>query len=769
MISTRQGCLTSAAVLLMALAASAPAAAQSALAPGAVSEPLPQEAQAVVQNYGMFDKSAPVGLTADTLQHDEVSQTVTASGHVELTQGQRILKADEVTYNLGTDTVAAKGNVILVEPNGDVHFADEVHLSQKMSAGSVKGLQSYLGAGGRFEAAEGQRATDKVTMKDASYTPCECEADERGHPAWQIKAREVTYDEAEHRVSYKKARFELFGIPLFWTPFLSHPDGQIKRKSGFLSPDAGFDSELGGFITSKYYWALAPDHDMTLGVMTPTRVNPVALAEYRQRFGQAELTLDGSTTYSPRTDSVAGRDVRLDDEWRGHLFADGLWNIDDKWRAGLNLNLTSDDQYLRQYNFSNEDVLENEVYAERFSGRDYAVARLLGFQDVRVREERTDQPDVLPEVIASFVGEPNAMLGGRWNLDMSLLGLQRDGTGQDMDRIVTEAGWEKKYITDFGLVSTIQALARGDAYYVNDRDIATAGSGRSNDATKTRFFPSVTGTTSLPMVKPLEKAQAVIEPIVSVTASPHIDSVDDDIPDEDSQDVQVDASNVFDPNRFPGQDRIEDGSHATYGMRTGLYGYDGSHADIFVGQSYRFDDDHNPFPDGSGLSRQSSDLVGQISASYEGRMALNYRFQLDSTDMSSQRHEVDGYADFGRVTLSTRYLFAKALEGTTIDESREQIQNNVAYSLTEHWRVRVGGLHDLGEDPGLRKAVMGIDYFGCCLSFSATAERNLTTDSSGDSGTEVMVRLGLKGLGEFQQGPNLNGGKRRAEPLDGVP
>jgi LPS-assembly protein len=41
---------------------------------------------------------------------------------------------------------------------------------------------------------------------------------------------------------------------------------------------------------------------------------------------------------------------------------------------------------------------------------------------------------------------------------------------------------------------------------------------------------------------------------------------------------------------------------------------------------------------------------------------------------------------------------------------------------------------------------------------SLTAERNLTTDSSGDSGTDIMFRIGLKGLGDFQSSSNSGWG-----------
>jgi LPS-assembly protein len=696
-----------------------------------------------------IDPNAPVDFTADSLSHDEDGQVITASGHVELSQAGRIVRADTIVYNMKTDTITARGHVVLDEPNGDVHFADEVELSNKLRDGFVRGMQSYLANGGHFTAAEGRRTGGTLlTMNDATYTPCDCETDEKGDPAWQLKAKKVTYDQTAHRVSYRDATFDLFGVPLAWTPYLSHPDGKIKQKSGFMVPKFGYNSRLGAIVSEGYYMALAPDHDATVGTMLTTEKAPVLLGQYRQRWAQAELKVDGSGTSSDRADSIGGKTVQTDDEFRGHLFAEGRWDMTDTWRSGVNLELTTDDQYLREYNFSSKDVLENQIYAERFSGRDYADVRLIAFQDVRVQEEQTDQPNVLPEVTAEFVGDPNGMFGGRWKLDTSALGLERS-SGQDMTRFVTTADWQRRFISDMGIVSTLDLSARGDAYAVQDRDIP-AGSSLKDSGTAGRFLPQAHLVNSLPFAKPLEKAQVVVEPLVALTVAPNINAADPDIPNEDSQDVQVDASNLFNADRFPGEDKIEDGSRVTYGVRTGLYGYGGSYGDVFFGQSYNLSNAHNPFPQGSGLENQRSDYVGQVAGVYDGRYGIDYRFQLSSESMASTRHELDAYGNFGRLDLSTRYLFAKGLEGTDIDESRQQLGVGAGYRMTEHWRVRGTTLYDLGQEPGLRQATLGLDYFGCCLSFSVNAERNLTSDVSGDSGTDVMFRLGLKGLGEFQ-------------------
>ncbi len=691
----------------------------------------------------------PVDFTADNLTHDDMAQIITATGNVILIQGGRTVKADQIRYLMNEDKVIAKGHVVLLDENGDTHMAEEAELNNAMKEGFVLGVQSYLAQGGRFTADKAERKQGTVLMTNASYTPCDCDTDNEGNPGWQIRASELTYHEDEHRVSYKNARFEMFGVPVFWTPYLSHPDGQVKRKSGLLSPMAGYDSELGLMVQESYYWDIAPNKDATMGLLLTTQEAPVAIGQYRHRFENASLVVDGSLTYSGRTDSIAGLDVAQGNETRGHLFSEGRWDINNKWRAGTNLQLTTDDQYLRQYDFSGDDVLENEIYVERFSGRDYAVGRVLAFQDVRIQDERVDQPNVLPEIITSFVGEPNQTLGGRWKVKVSALGLQREGNGQDMSRFVLETNWQRRLESEYGLLTTVDLNLRGDAYYTSDRENSGLAA-TINDGEDTRGIGQAHIVSSYPLVKQFENSQVVVEPMAALTLAPSISAQSGYFPNEDSQDVQIDASNVFNPDRFPGKDRIEDESRVTYGLKTGLYAHSGSYINAFAGQSYRFDDDDNPFPVGSGLSSQESDVVGQLSGVYNNRYGFNYRFQLDSEQLASQRHEFDGYANWDRLSLNGRYLYANALGGTGIDDSREQVDLWAGYFVTPKWRLRGRSLYDLGDEPGLRKAGLGLDYYGCCMSFSVNADRSLTSDASGDSGTDITFRVGLKNIGEFE-------------------
>lgn len=685
-----------------------------------------------------------VDFQAVTISYDEASQIITAEGQVEVAQAGRIVKSDKIIYNLPQDKVEAIGNVVMMDKNGDVHFAERAELKTKLKDGYIQKLKSVLADGSRITASEGQKTGGKTVMKDASYTPCEeCKLNPDKPVLWQIVADEVTHDDENHSIDYKNAKFEVYGVPVAYVPYFSHSDGTIKQKSGFLTPKLSLNSQLGFGLESRYYWGISPSEDATIGAKVFSKNIPQITGEYRKRFDNAKLEFDSSATYSNDNN-----DTENDRKARAHLFGKGLWDINDKWRSGLNLQLSTDDTYLREFDITRDNVLENQIYVERFDDRDYFSARALAFQDVRVSNRSVDQPNILPEIQASFLGNPNDLLGGRWNADFSSLNLLREGSGQDILRGSTNLQWQRRDSIDLGFINTLSLSMRGDAYQIYDRDLNSnvGGTGGENAF---RFYPVIHDVVSYPVAKNMGSAQIIIEPTVSFTMSSKTKN-DTKIPNEDSQDAQIDTTNIFEANRFPGLDRVEDKSHITYGSRAGIYADDGSLGEFFLGQSYRFDNDSNPFPDGSGLSEQESDVVGQVTIQYQNLYDLNYRFQLGSDNFQSERHELDASADFGRLSLSTTYLYARELENTDIQDSRQQIYGASAYELDENWNLSSHVRYDLSkEEEGLRSTGLGLNYIGQCFNILTSLRRNYSDKETGDNATEFSVQLGLKNIGSF--------------------
>jgi LPS-assembly protein len=687
----------------------------------------------------------PVKFNSKSLSHDDEKQTVTAQGDVELVQGNQILRANKMVYHLDTDTVEAIGNVSLLDDEGNVSFAEYVSLNKSMKDGFVHSLLSLLADGSRFTASEARRENGtKMTLTDASYTPCKvCETDPK--PLWQIKADKVIHDETDHSVKYKNARLEFAGVPLAFAPIFSHADPSVKRKSGFLRPSYGYSSEQGAHAEAGYYFGdIRPDIDATVKVRPTSQAGVLVMGELRKRFEHGRMQFDGSFANSDRHEE----DGRIEeDQLRGHIFANGLYEIDEKWRAGFNVQRASDKEYLRLYDITHQDVLESRAYAERFSGRDYTNISAFNFQDVRLGL-RPEQPDILPSLEHRSLGEPGGLFGGRWTAGLSTLELRRSGTDQDVQRGSVDLGWERRDVSRAGFVTRVNLSGRGDFYAVQDSNAAVLNPALDSSTQQGRGMAVASVDVSYPMVKRVEKAQVMIEPQIGLSASPQTDDTPLEIPNEDSIDIQLDSNNLFSGNRFPGIDRVEDGARVNYGIRAGLYGDNGRYGKIFLGQSYRLDDDVI-FPVGSGLEDKASDVVGQINASVSKYLSGDYRFQMDNRSLVIHRHEFQAHLGNDMVSVNGKYIFIDPTAGTGFTESRQQALLDGVYYFRPNWWLNAGALADMGEEPGLRKATLGVNYADECFSFSLQGARSLITEASGENGTVLMMRVGLKNLGEF--------------------
>ena len=92
---------------------------------------------AAAQNVKL-DRVTPVLITADEVNYDRDRNTVVAKGHVEVSQGPRVMKADEVMYNQKTKVVIATGHVSVLEPGGEVLSADRMEVKDDLKEGVIQ-------------------------------------------------------------------------------------------------------------------------------------------------------------------------------------------------------------------------------------------------------------------------------------------------------------------------------------------------------------------------------------------------------------------------------------------------------------------------------------------------------------------------------------------------------------------------------------------------------------------------------------------------------
>ena len=702
----------------------------------------------------------PVVLRADELTYDRDQGLIVASGNVEIAQGERILLADRLTYNQLTDAVTATGNVSLLEPSGDVVFASHFELSDQMKNGIARDIRILLADDARF-AANGAVRTDgtRTEMIKAVFSPCRLCPEHPGRPPlWQIKAARVVHDQERQNIVYRDAVLEFFGIPVAYTPYFTHPDPTVERRSGFLAPIIGSSSQLGLTMQTPYYFELGPHRDATFAPIFTTDEGVVLTGEYRQRTQTGKFEFAGSITRPESRDAkgevVDGRDIR------GHIDGSGQFDLGDTWRWGFQAERASDDTYLKRYRFSSTDTLTSRLYLEGSRGGSYAAINSYAFQGLAACDDPEETPLVLPIAEYKYLGEPG-VLGGRFSIDANVMALMDSagsvvdkktpcptvvGSGANIRRFSISGGWSLPYLGRLGDIYTLSATLRGDLYWVDEVTVnPTADTPRSFSGVTGRIFPQIALDWRYPWVRQTGTVRQVIEPVVQLALSPYGGNPDK-IPNEDSKDFEFDDTNLFSLTRFPGLDRVDGGPRLSYGLRVGVYGASGGRTTAFIGQSIRptGDDDFSP---SSGLAGRVSDFVGRVVVSPSKYLDLAYRFRLGQDDLSVRRSELDLTAgpDWLRVKLGFLSLDEAPAEEDV--GKRQEINISGSAALGPNWSLTGRFRRDLTNGNTLR-AGGGIAYEDECLFFGVEVSRRfITPERDIGEGTSVTFTLRLKHLG----------------------
>jgi LPS-assembly protein len=688
-----------------------------------------------------------VHLVADEVGYDEDFGIYVARGHVEAQRGDKIIMADTLTYNERTKTVTANGNVAMLMPNGDTLFGNYVDVSEDFNDGIVQGFKGLFKDKSRLAAQTAQRVGgNKMVLKNAVYTPClPCKTDPSRQPVWQVKARDVVQDEVAETITYHNAWMEMWGVPIFWTPYFQHPAPGVERMTGLLEPRISASSGRAGYqYAQPYFITLGPDKDLTLTPIVrvggdPDPAGAVGDIEYRQRVRDGAFRLEISGTQEDRFGNE-NRDLVKHNEFRGHLEADGLFQINRDWRWGFNNKLTTDKTYLRQYHFGSPDWLENQLWAEGFFGRSYFDARAMGFQTTDKDFDSDNAPMVLPSLNYNFVGEPGPY-GAYWGLNVNTRNIIREDE-RDSLRFSVSPSWTLPYTSSIGDIYELKLSFQSDLYVVNDVDKDSndvTGENGDFDGVAGRFFPEASLKWRYPFVRPGETITQVFQPIAQLVLAPDCCNTGK-IPNDDSLAFEWDDTKVFDADRFSGLDRVDSGSRFNYGVEWTGYLPEGGYADVFLGQSLRFWNDGDELRDGSGIDDDLSDLVGRVTVVPADWLDLSYRFRLDVDELDMNRQDLGIAAGPEEFRLNLHYIH---LEDDVDGGREEQVSAGIRAKLGEYWTVGTNATYDI-HDTELLAVGSLLEYqdecFGMLLRASYAPESD-EEDTSGDFTAIVQFRF----------------------------
>lgn len=694
-----------------------------------------------------------VEFSADQVVYDSDSDVVTARGEVRMSREGNYLAADEVTWNRESGEVRASGNVVLQTPEGDKLVSESVVLTDTLRDGTVENLLVVLDNGGRIAAARAVRTGDITTLTNAIYSPCPITTATGclKQPSWAITAARVIDDPATKRIRFEGGRLQLFGVNLPLLPIFNIARGSGSA-SGWLIPDFSYSTRKGLEIAAPYHKVLGPNRDLTITPHVYTGVLPAIEGKYRELNSIGAYQVGGFLTYGTiedpdpdATDASEGRG------FRAYFEANGKAQLNPAWSVTGALRIASDKTVTRRYDITNDDRLRNFVNVERITPDSYITIAGWAFEGLRSDDVQKRIPIALPAIDARFMRD--GLVGGRLELQANSLAILRID-GQDTQRAFASAKWDLRRLTPWGQEVTVTAYGRGDIYHTNDLT-DTIPLYRGEPGWHTRAIGALAGDIKWPFAGPLFGGIQRLTPRVQLVLTPHTSNFD--IPNEDARSVDLEDSNLFALNRFPGYDRWEDKSRVTYGVDWALDRPNLSIATT-VGQSYRLVRGAPIFPDGTGLTGQVSDIVGRTRVRYGRFIELTHRFRLDKNNLAVRRNEIDFTIGSDQTYAQIGYLRLDRNIDPSVEDLRDKEELRLAGRVlfARYWSLfgsTVIDLTDASEDPlsiadGYEpvRDRLGILYADECLEIGLTWRRDHERIGTFRKGSTFSLHLALKGL-----------------------
>ncbi len=756
--------------------------------------------------------NTPMLVQADQIKYDYANDTVSAVGHVQIYYGGSTVEADQVIYDEKTKRLRAVGNARLTEANGRITYGQVINLTDDYRDGFVDSLHVEAPDDTRYAATRADRSQGKFTvLQNGIYTACEpCKDNPSKPPEWQVKAARIIHSDSDKMLYFEDATVDMFGLPVAYFPFLSAPDSTVKRKSGFLFPTFATGSAYGFSVTTPYYFNLAPDYDLTLYPRYMTQQGLMMGAEWNQRLINGSYSIKAAGLFQQDPSYFAseyGAGSPETKEFRGTALTAGEFDITNQWVWGWTGVLVTDptfitDYSLSQFNGTNLDPFHtgtsessegiSQLYLVGRGDRSYFDLRSIYYTGYSELDQQSQLPVVAPVLDYSRT-LPYQVMGGDLSYKINLTSLTRqqasydpiseaavadgicaNGTAETSNpallnksncllrgipgvytRGSAEVDWRSTVVTANGQMLTPFFQLRGDVASVDiDNQPGVANYIAPGEHELARIMPTAGLEYRYPLIDVEPWGTQTIEPIAQLILRPNETDIGE-FPNEDSQSLVFDDTNLFSIDKFSGWDRVEGGGRLNAGMQyTAQFNQAGSLNALF-GQSYQLyglnsysvGDITNTGLD-SGLQTNISNYVGRISYQPNSTYMFLARAQFDEATFATDRLELETRANFDRWGLSFLYGDYAAQPDLGFLTRREGFLTGATYKLTSNWILLGAAGYDLIAHQ-FNQTRLGLGYVDDCLmlAFNYVTGYAYNGTATPVQNTTFSLELSLRTLG----------------------
>lgn len=236
---------------------------------------------------------------ADKIIYYKNKNLIKTFGNSKYQDGKNILKAQNFIYDLQSKTIEATNNVVLLDEENNKFFFKKFKYFENKQIGIGNKAIANISDGSYISSSrvETNKKNGETILDNAKYTTCKnIYIKNKFCPSWSLESKKLIHDKNKKTLTHKNAVLKIKNIPILYTPYISHPDPSVKRKSGFLVPTFKTINAVGKTFNAPYFWAASKDQDFIFKPIIYFDQHDALLTSYRKALKKGFLRIENGYT-----------------------------------------------------------------------------------------------------------------------------------------------------------------------------------------------------------------------------------------------------------------------------------------------------------------------------------------------------------------------------------------------------------------------------------------------------------------------------------------
>ena len=675
-------------------------------------------------------------------------------GQVQIVRGSSIVDANKAVYHAVDDVVIANGNVQMLR-NGDCYSGDEFKMKMDTGEGYLTNPVYQLqkrGAQG-FARRMNFIDNDQSVIEEGIYTTCKGTS-----PDWYLKSSRLDLDKGSDDGVATNGVVFFKEIPILGAPWLSFPISDARR-SGVLTPEFASTTSGGPELMVPYYFNIAPNRDATI---------------YPKYITKRGAQLGGEFRYLENDYSgVTHLEINPNDQETGTMRYSASIKHKQTLLPGLSMDLdynkASDNQYAIDYSHSitaSSQHLLPQSLALNYGQPFWNVGlQALNYQVLQDANNDIGTPYQIRPKVFAHTGKLDDFGGFDWSIDTEYANFVHP-TLVNGERFVVHPQ------ISYPIVGTYFFITPKIMYQLSDYKLGrgiTAGT----PVDQTLSVPTFSLDGGLFFEKETNyfgrAFTQTLEPRLFYVKTPYRSQ--SQIPLFDTAISDINFAQIFNENRFTGQDRVGDANQLTSALISRAIEADGQERIRFaLAQRYSFTQplvvDNSTF---TSSYIQGNSTVYTVHSTQPSRSDLIFAttgrvtddLTLDAVWEYSQSQQSTNQLTYGfkwqpgpMQVLNAEYRYKSISEVDTT--GMKQIDVSAQWPLAPRW-YGVARTNYSIQDKRVLDGLVGVEYKQDCWIFRFVAQRYVVTSTVANvpssATTSLFFQLELNGLSKLGSNP----------------